>query len=92
MAFMDGAWPDEHAGHAQPVQTGGPVFALVNLKSDHGAAMAISGQAVELARTAIGAIAVGKFVRPDNPIGHDQNSTFQIPGMLADPGRPDEQG
>ena len=70
MAFMDGAGPDEHARHPQPVELGCAVMALMDLEPDHGAAMAISRQAIELAGTAIRAIAIGKLMRPDGPIGH----------------------
>jgi hypothetical protein len=42
----------------------------MDVKAHHGTAIAVIRQAVELARTAISATAVGKFMRPDGPIGH----------------------
>jgi hypothetical protein len=52
----------------------------MDLETDDGAAMAVGGKAVELAGTAIGAVAVGKFMRPDGPFcpGHgDPPSTLK---------------
>ena len=48
------------------------VMAAVDLDADDGPAIAVCRQAVELARAAIGAIAVGEFPRPDRPldVGH----------------------
>ena len=58
MALMDGAGPGEHAGHPQPIEFGRSVMAGIDLESHHGAAMAMRRQPVELAGTAICAIAV----------------------------------
>src|SRR6478609_3745800 len=61
MAFMDGAWPNEHSRHPQPVELGGTVMALMDFETHHGAAMAMGRQAIELAGTAVRTITIGKF-------------------------------
>jgi hypothetical protein len=44
-------------------------MAAMDLKSHHRLAVSVGGQAVELAGTAIGAVAIGEFMRPDRPTG-----------------------
>ncbi len=69
---MDCAGPSENTGGFQAVEFGGAVMACVDLDSGDRTAMPVRRQAVELARTAVGAIAVRELTCSDRPIdvGH----------------------
>jgi len=72
VAHMDRSGPAEDARQAQPVELHIAMVTLVDLDADDGAAMAVRRQGIELAGTAIGTVAVGKFASMQGPIGcHD---------------------
>jgi hypothetical protein len=60
-AFVDGAGPTEDAGKSKTVQFGVAVIALIDLHADNSLAKPVRWEGIELARAAVGAIAVGKL-------------------------------
>src|SRR5260221_13926121 len=66
---MDGAWPVRRERHTQSVQPNVAKMPLLDLPSHRRLAEPMRWQGVELARTAICAIAVREFRRLDTPFG-----------------------
>jgi hypothetical protein len=59
--FVDGAGPTKDAGKSNTVQLGVAVIALIDLHADNSLAKSVRWEGIELARAAVGAIAVGKL-------------------------------
>src|SRR5258705_13629698 len=89
--LVNRARPDKHSGHFQAVEPGVAMVAAINLKSDHRPAVAVCRQAVELAWTSVGAVAVGKFERPDRPTGFRHGPLLQHRHILAPSREADER-
>ncbi len=69
IAHVNGLRIFEDPGESQAIQRRVAVKALVDLHSDHGPAAAIGRQGIELAGTAVGAIAVCEFAAVKRPLG-----------------------
>jgi hypothetical protein len=67
VAFVDGARPRQDERRAQPVEPRRAVVSFVDLHADDGPTVAVGRQGVELARTAIGAIAVAELPAFEHP-------------------------
>src|SRR5260221_12433874 len=59
----------EDGGHPQTVEPGWAVMSPVDFNAKHRPAVAVGGQAVELAGAAVGAIAVRKLTALEGPLG-----------------------
>src|SRR4051794_19757598 len=86
VAEMDRSRPGEHPGDSQAVKFGVAMVTSVDLHADHGGAVAVGRQGVELARTTVRAIAIGKFATVDGPFGVShgklpiRNGKVRVPG------------
>jgi hypothetical protein len=81
-AFVDSARPLKNPGSLKAVEPCTPVMTGIDLNPNNGSACPVCGQSVELAGTAVRAIAISKFTRLDRPfdVGH-----CSLPGFLAAP-------
>src|SRR5438552_3176693 len=70
MALVNGTRPAKDARCPQPVEPRGAVEALLDVEHCETAAVSVRRQGVELARTAIGAVAVAELAAFDLPRGH----------------------
>jgi hypothetical protein len=66
---VNGAGPAENACDAQTIKSGVAVESFVDLDAHHRLAETIGRQCIELARAAIGAIAVREFAAMNGPLG-----------------------
>src|SRR5436305_12240156 len=66
-ALMDGPGPRQDRDGPQPLESGRAVVSLVDLEPDHGAAVPICRQGVELAGATVGAIAIAELSALDPP-------------------------
>src|SRR6266536_3267185 len=67
-ALVNGTRPFEDRRNLEAVESRTPVMAGIDLHADYRPAGSVRGQSVELAGTAVGAIAIGKFTRLDRPL------------------------
>jgi hypothetical protein len=67
-SLVNGTGPSENRGNLEAIELRTSVMTGIDLHADYRAAGSICGQSVELARTAVGAITIGKFARLDGPL------------------------
>src|SRR6185436_9718403 len=73
-ALMNGARPAENPDELQTVKFRRPVVTLLNLDACYRLAMSVSWQSAELARAAVGAVAVDEFASMNRPFRVDHLS------------------
>jgi hypothetical protein len=65
---VNGTGPSENRGNLEAIEWRTAVMTGIDLHADYRSASSVCGQSIELARTAIGAVTIGKFTRLDRPL------------------------
>jgi len=69
LAFMNGARPAEYSYELEAIELGRAVMTLLDFEPSDGLAMSVRRQSVELAGTAVGAVAINELTSLDGSFG-----------------------